>query len=117
MRRVHADDVLGEPQHSLAELALRHDRAQVAHSFAVLVGIRDGGQRVQAAVVLRQRFYVRPRLVVMVKFRHSLLITGRGSDHVKPAEDCAQDVEWREKDGCKPAATEVGARGRHGGGS
>jgi hypothetical protein len=115
MCRVHADDVLCKPQHPVAELALRHDRAQVAHGFAVLVGVRDCGQRVQAAVVLRQRLYVCPRLVVMVESRHSLLVARRRVDHVKPAEDCAQNVEWREQDSRELAADEVG--GRHGGDS
>jgi len=73
MCRVHANNMLGEAQHSFAELVGRHYCAQVAHGLAVLLGIRDRGERVQSAIILRQWFDVRPRLVVVIVFGHSLL--------------------------------------------
>jgi hypothetical protein len=89
MRRIHADNVFRKPQHALAELALRHDCAQITHGLAVLLRVRDGREWVQPAIVLRERLQVRPRFVVMVEFRHSLRVAGQSSDRPESAEDCA----------------------------
>lgn len=71
VRGVHADDVLREAEHPLAELVLCHDGAQVAHGLAVLLRVCDGSERMQAAVILGKWLNVRPCLVVVVVFRHS----------------------------------------------
>lgn len=60
VRGVHADDVLGEGEHALRVLVLRHHGSQVGHGFAVVFRVGDGCEGFGPAVVLRDRHDVRP---------------------------------------------------------
>ena len=45
--------MLSQIQHALRIFVLRHDCPQIAHGLAVFVAVRDGGERVRTALVLR----------------------------------------------------------------
>lgn len=66
---IHVDNILGQGQYSLAHLILCHDGTEVGHCFRVVVRVCDCGERVWAAVILRQRDNVVPVGVVGV-FAH-----------------------------------------------
>jgi hypothetical protein len=87
MRRVHVDNVLRQCQSALAELVGCHERAQIAHGRAVLLGIGNGRERMHAAIVLGQGQDIGPRRVFGVVFRHlSFGGSGRGKDCVEKAD-------------------------------
>lgn len=104
--------MFGESQNTLAELVLCHHCAQVAHGLAVFLRVCDRREWVQAAIVLRERLDIRPRLVIFVVFRHLLLPGGRRLCE-KSGIYWVQESVWREQKSCDSIADEV--EGRHGG--
>lgn len=66
MRRVHANDILGQRQDSFGLLVFTHDSPQVGHGLAVVFCVCDCGERVGAAVILRDWNNVGPIIRVGV---------------------------------------------------
>jgi hypothetical protein len=105
MRRVHVDDVLRKRQSALAELVGRHERAQVAHGRAVLLGVGNGCKGMHATIVLGQGQDVGPcRVFGVVLWHLSLCASGWG-------EDCVEKAEGRQDRAGDDAADEVHGHG------